>query len=191
MDPTEVEDRDMARTEIHALESRIGQLERSARLRRRRLRLWLLAAVAVVPAVAYASTLSVPNTLVNGNIADADEINDNFEAVKAWSESEGTTATSGYIRIGDVQIVYGSQVLPVPGGGQNHVRFFTQNFPVPFIQIPRVTTGVNNQSPGYAYQVFAHNLTTNLFAGTLLEVENRQDPTSTPTMNYMAIGKWK
>jgi hypothetical protein len=44
--------------------------------------------VAVVPAAAYGDTISVPNTFSNGALADADEVNQNFDTLVAESNAQ-------------------------------------------------------------------------------------------------------
>ena len=44
--------------------------------------------VLLVPAVAAAATLVLPHTFVNGTIADADEVNSNFETVVLESDAQ-------------------------------------------------------------------------------------------------------
>jgi hypothetical protein len=59
---------------------------------------WLGAAIGttvlLVPLAAYASTLSVPHTFVNGTTADADEVNANFSAIEsAVNDNDGRITT--------------------------------------------------------------------------------------------------
>ena len=45
--------------------------------------MWTLGvAVVLIPLAAYAGSISIPNTFINGTVADADEVNANFSAVK-------------------------------------------------------------------------------------------------------------
>lgn len=95
------------------LENRLASMRIAARQRRR----WRAATVAMliaIPISAYALTL--PNSFVNGTIADADEVNANFDAVAASINSRltlSTFATSG-TRIAGIQCPTG--MLVVSGG---------------------------------------------------------------------------
>lgn len=61
-------------------------------LGRRALGLMLLLAV---PLVAVAGTVTLPNTFVNGTIAEADQVNANFDAVKAAVDDNDSRITAG------------------------------------------------------------------------------------------------
>jgi hypothetical protein len=61
----------------------LGARARSAWRTNKWLRLATATSVLLVPLAAYASTLSVPYTFVNGTPADADEVNANFSAVES------------------------------------------------------------------------------------------------------------
>jgi hypothetical protein len=183
-------EQDMALTELETLERRIAELERSARSPRRRLRVWLLEALAVLTVAAYASTLTVPNVFTNGTAADAAEVNANFDAVEAFVNASPTEDGTGYVRIGDIQIAFGTMTMTNPGGGSQHVRTFSFTFDAPFSQTPSVSTGINTTSSGFAFVVFNHGLTTTIFNGSALEVDGRQNA-SVATMSYVAIGPWQ
>lgn len=66
-----------------------------AMAKRPRTRLTLLMLIAVaVPLTAYAGTVAVPNTFVNGTAADANEVNENFETLETESNDQDTRLDS-------------------------------------------------------------------------------------------------
>jgi hypothetical protein len=83
---------------IDALESKLAVLERhptsgsytylATLYNNPGFRLLAVAALISIPIAAYAATISVPNTFVNGTVADADEMNANFEALVVESNDQ-------------------------------------------------------------------------------------------------------
>ncbi len=78
---------------IDELEARLAGLEKS-RVARLRGRLVLFAAIAVIPAAAYAAVISAPNTFTNGTAADANEVNTNFTALVDESNDQDGRLTA-------------------------------------------------------------------------------------------------
>jgi hypothetical protein len=101
----------------------------------------------------------------------------------AWG---GDHSDSDYIRIGNLQICWGSAVLT----GSSHQRSFNFTFPAPFNETPKVTNGLNADSSGYAYAVFDHSVSSTGYSGSMVEIDFRSSSTNV-TMNYMAIGTWQ
>lgn len=63
--------------------------------KRRESRLILLMLVALaIPLTVYAATIAVPNVFVNGTVADANEVNENFVAVKAAVDDNDSRVTT-------------------------------------------------------------------------------------------------
>ena len=50
--------------------------------------IWALGAALVIPLAAYAGTTALPNTFTNGTVADANEVNANFDALVAELNSQ-------------------------------------------------------------------------------------------------------
>ena len=114
-------------------------------------------------AIVVGATLSVCNSAMDTN---------NFEAI-AGSISDGSD--QGYMRIGNMQIVWGSVTLP---GGNGE---FSATFPVTFLSKPIVTiahgcTG-SCSAKGNFYSVSTTQVTFKEFTGD--------------DMNYIAVGKWQ
>ncbi len=60
-----------------------GSLKRTSAVRR-----LLVVALVGIPMAAYAATISVPNTFLNGTIADADAVNANFDTLVTESNDQ-------------------------------------------------------------------------------------------------------
>lgn len=155
------------------------------------------ALVLAVPAGIYAVT--VPNTFANSTVADATKVNQNFTTLAGSVTTLETTvggmanplsstgnATSGYTRIGDIQIAWGK----APLSGSSNTRPFSFTFPAGFIEQPTVTTGCLVNDAGYTFDVYAYTLSTTAFSGTLNEAQNRNNG-ATVSMNYTAVGRWR
>ena len=98
---SEMDDRNL-REELETVTARLAaleeerQAERTARIGPRlrraardpKLRFVLLCAAVVIPAAAYAAIIGVPSTFTNGTIADANEVNVNFNALVAESNDQ-------------------------------------------------------------------------------------------------------
>jgi hypothetical protein len=108
---SEMDDRNL-REELEAVKGELAALRASRMgprlgraIRDPKLRLALLCAAIVIPTAAYAAIIGVPNTFSNGTIADANEVNVNFNAIVSESndqdgrlvalESQIATLTSG------------------------------------------------------------------------------------------------
>jgi len=103
-----MDDRDLRelQAEIETLKARLAEVEDrpAGRLRRQltrvgssaRARLALGTAVTLVAAVSYAATISVPYTFTNGTVADAGEVNANFDTLVVESNDQDS-------RISDVE----------------------------------------------------------------------------------------
>jgi hypothetical protein len=56
---------------------------------------WTLSAVLLlIPIAAYAGSISIPNTFTNGTTADADEVNENFDALAVESNDQDSRLTT-------------------------------------------------------------------------------------------------
>jgi hypothetical protein len=96
------------------------------------------------------------------------------------------TQSSGSAFLPDGTLVCWGQAELTDGSGGDS-RGFAFKFKDPFAASPTVTTGINAKSGGYAYAVYNFQLTEELYAGRVVEIEYRK--TSIPvTMHYFAIG---
>ena len=65
------------------------------KLRKRPPALGLMLLLLTIPLVAVASTVTLPNRFVNGTVADADQVNANFDAVKTAVDDNFARVTAG------------------------------------------------------------------------------------------------
>ena len=86
-------------------------------MRRRHAPQWAMltlgAMVVVVPLAAYASSLTVTHTFVNGTIADADEVNANFSDVKTAVDDNDSRITTLEGGVAGLEIVNSALVCAV------------------------------------------------------------------------------
>lgn len=112
---------------IEQLEARLAALEQGGRAPKprprapaRRLggRFALLAALAIVPAAAYAAVISVPNTFSNGTVADANEVNANFDTLVIESNDQHTrlVAVEAQVAANASSIATNTTVIATQGG---------------------------------------------------------------------------
>ena len=97
MSSRERELRDL-REEIESLKTRLSRVERrrfsglynlpGRSIRGTRILAWLALTLIVLPAAVYAATVSMPYTFVNGTVADATEVNGNFNALVTESNAQ-------------------------------------------------------------------------------------------------------
>jgi hypothetical protein len=102
---------------------------------RRAMAMTLLLLVSVVPITAYASSVTLPYSFTNGTIAEAPEVNANFEAVKTsvddndgriglleakfgTNTSLAVAGTGGTCTLGEVWLTAGAVASGVPAEGQ-------------------------------------------------------------------------
>ncbi len=86
--------RDLAQLhdEIDSLRETVAMLAR--RERRRRWARAAAVAVILIPATAYAAQIVIPNVFSNGTVADANEVNANFDALTTESNAQDTRLSS-------------------------------------------------------------------------------------------------
>ncbi len=89
----------------------------------------------------------------------------------------------GYIRIGNVQIVWGLEDIKYLAKKPLDNRIKTINFPAAFSEIPAVTLG-SQQTQSARYTVFITKVTKTAF--TIKSTSNNNDAVS-----WIAIGKWE
>jgi hypothetical protein len=90
--------------EIETLKAELAAVKRDSAIRPRavlrrllgnpRVRIGLVVAVAAIPLAAYAAQISVPYDFVNGTVADATEVNANFDALEAESNGQDNRITT-------------------------------------------------------------------------------------------------
>ncbi len=109
--------------------------------------------------------------------------------------SASGNAATGFVRIGELQIAWGSQV-GTPSVSNPCARQFAFVFASPFAEIPAVTPGINNSDGGgtRVQGVYSYALNATGYSGSLIAIG---DPPGGPcqsmttTVSYIAIGRWR
>ena len=148
---------------------------------------------------------AVPKAWIDGDVLTAKDLNDNFNALDARAATlESTVAgqatqlaglpaladnpTSGYVRIGSTQIVWGKVLLSVVNGDGNS-EYITVSMPVSFAD----TSFVVQATPADVGQVAAYGQAAPSQTSSikLQYVGASNWPTASRSLNWMAIGRWK
>ena len=112
---------------IEALKAELAAVKRDSAIRPRgvlrrllaspRARIGLVVAVVAIPLAAYAATISVPYTFTNGTIADANEVNANFDTLVNESNSQDSRLAAVEATIA---LVREMRALPMPKRVDHH-----------------------------------------------------------------------
>lgn len=136
-------------------------------------------------------TLSIANQGVTNQMLAGGITLDKLAPALAASGGGG----SGYLRIGDVQIAWGS-LVPTITDFNPCIRTFAFTFPAPFVEAPTVVPGVNTRDTTGARPagVYQFQLSPISYTGSVV-AQGDGSVTTCPgiqiTVNYVAFGRWR
>ena len=124
------------------------------------------------------------------NLATIREINKRIDELTKSS----VNADENYLRIGNLQICWGSKVIDPMSAAPYHVATFDFIFPRPFVGTPKISNSIDANGAGWHYSVYQNRLSSSKYSGTVVEGHSQRIPNvnSLPVrFDYIAIGRWK
>lgn len=162
------------------------------RLDLRALAVAVVVAAVAVPFVLRAGVTDVMKTFTTGTVASAQDVNANFSALAAAVDATApVTQGSGWVRIGDIQICWGSHSMSVPANQYGTIA--TVNLPAgctfldtSYAVSATMTGNYGNQYGAMQYAAPASTTSMSFRYGTFFG-----NAAGGAASTYTAIGRWR